>query len=473
MSSIASHPSDESAGAGSPPRQTSRYRQIGEQRRQEALAAGYLQRHFFPHRFYYLPKCGPDGFKLAQWMCGATDPSACWQIVLYADAALLSEFPAELFFDDDLVWHQQQFGRSGQIASANLVVDGATIYTMAHVSDVVQRIGRFPAYRTRIEKRFRGWHHMLLNSVANFALERGATRVLSPQASLALQHTDRQRTVQRDLFERIYDRDVCRRFPSARREGPWWVIDAAALAAAAVVADPGSEPLRAERVVCIVHDTERGLGHRDVEPAFALEAERDAPGHLAAMLAIERAAGVRTTYAVVGNLLNEIRPSLAADAHCVAFHSYDHAPPGADGKAPPQLRACRSVDYRLKGYRVPRSRLTEELTEAQLCTYNFEWLAIAAKWLVSNEPRLSGGIVKIPIAFDDYRLHTATRTYDEWRRQALATVGANWFTAFGLHDCYAAHWLPHYAELLADLQSMATLHTLDAVAARATLAQAG
>src|SRR5262249_3317646 len=86
------------------------YRTITRERQREALAKRYHLRHFFPHRFYYLPKCGPDGFKLAQRMCGTTDPFGCWEIVLYADSSMLGEFPAELFFDDDLIWHQQQFG---------------------------------------------------------------------------------------------------------------------------------------------------------------------------------------------------------------------------------------------------------------------------------------------------------------------------------------------------------------------------
>ena len=72
------------------------------------MAKGYPLRHFFPHRFYYLPKCGPDGFVLAHGMCGTTDPANCWEIVLYADHAVLEEFPAELFFDDDLVCQAEQ-----------------------------------------------------------------------------------------------------------------------------------------------------------------------------------------------------------------------------------------------------------------------------------------------------------------------------------------------------------------------------
>ena len=111
------------------------FREITADRADEFVARGYKRRHFFPHRVYHLPKCGPDGFKIAGWMCGIDDPSAMWEIVLYADGPALAEFPSDLFFDDDLIWHQQQFGRSGQIATASLVLDGETVHSITHVSD--------------------------------------------------------------------------------------------------------------------------------------------------------------------------------------------------------------------------------------------------------------------------------------------------------------------------------------------------
>ena len=457
---------DRSAGS------TARYREITAQRGMEARAKGYKARHFFPHRLYYLPKCGPDGFTLAVRMCGPADPSACWEIVLYADRAVLEEFPDELFFDDDLVWHQQHFGRAGQIASADLVLDGTSLYTMAHVSDVVQRIGRCPQHRTRIEKHFRGWHHMLLNSIANFALDFGVSRILSPVSSLALLNTDRQRHVQSDLFQRIYDRDIRIRFPSARADGQWWAVDVDALGPRTIIADLCDESLPMDKVVCIFHDTERGLGHLDVDPAFAAAAEREAPASLSAMLAVERAANVRATYDVVGMLLNEVRSQIEAGGHCLAFHSYDHVAPDAAGGPPAQLHACRTVDYRLKGYRVPRSQLTAELTESQLCTHNFEWLASSAPSLGITAPKMSDGIVKIPIAFDDFPLHAGGMGYDEWERRLLDIVCARPFTAFGLHDCYADRWLPQYPRLLAQLRGMATLKTADEVASDVILGNA-
>lgn len=438
-----------------------RYRDLTAERADEALGRGYARRHFFAHRVHHLAKCGPDGFKLAQWMCGIADPAACSELVLYAAPPLLDDLPRELFFDDDLIWHQQHFGRPGQVASVDLVRDGDTLYALAHVSDLVQRIGRRRAHLTRIEKRFRGWHHMLLNAIADVALADGAARLRSPSAAWAMRHTDRARTVQRELFERLYDRDLRTRFPGATADDRWWTVDAAELAARCVRAVPGTEPVPRRKTICLFHDVERGYGHRDVDPAFAAVADREAPAHLEAMLAIERAAGVRATYAVAGVLLRELRDRIAAGGHCLAFHSYDHAPPGEDQG---QLRACRTVDYRLKGYRVPRSRLTDEVADAQLCRHNFEWLASSVRSLGTREPVLRHGVVRIPIADDDFALHTGRLAYPAWEARVLETVRQREFTAIGLHDCYGAAWLPHYPRFLDSLRQLAALRTADEVA---------
>ena len=46
------------------------------------------------------------------------------------------------------------------------------------------------------------------------------------------------------------------------------------------------------------------------------------------------------------------------------------------------------------------------------------------------------------------------------------------FVAFGLHDCYAPVWLPHYEHFLRRVLSLGSLETLDQVAARVTLENA-
>ena len=97
---------------------------IGRERRDEFVARGFRPGSVFPHTLRFLPKAGPDGYKIAERMLGRVDPDELWEIVLYADPSLVAEFPADVFFDDDLVWHQQQLGLPGQVATANVVLRG-------------------------------------------------------------------------------------------------------------------------------------------------------------------------------------------------------------------------------------------------------------------------------------------------------------------------------------------------------------
>src|ERR1044071_1544462 len=200
------------------------YRRISAERIEEFFQKGYKKKYFFPHKIYYLPKCGPDGFKLAKWMHGNCNLNQMWEVVIYADKPTVAEFPQELYFDDDLVWHQQQFGKAGQIATANLLLDDHRLFSMVHISDLVQRISRRREAKTRIENRFKGWHHLLLNSILNFAVEHNVSTVYSPTSGWALTHTDPKRTVPTELFERVYDRAIAEHFV-ATREGNWWAWD--------------------------------------------------------------------------------------------------------------------------------------------------------------------------------------------------------------------------------------------------------
>ena len=429
------------------------------------VAAGYKQRHFFPHRFYYLPKCGPDGFKLARWMGANNDLRQHWQIVLFASGPSVDRFPDELFFDNRLNWHQQHFYRRGQIAWVNLFVKGSTLFTTAHQSDLVQRVPLRREFKTQVETAFKGWHRLLLNCVGNFALERGIRRIRVPVSSFAMKHTDRQRVVQPELFERVYDRAINHQF-TARRLENWWAVDVAANRSAIVKVERRSEETEPKKVICLCHDVERGLGHRNSNPQFAGQADREAPSALDRMLEIERKFAVRATYNVVGLFLEEVRERIENDGHCIAFHSYNHE------LNEEQLRACRRVDYRLKGYRAPQSLVTRELRETELCWHNFEWLASSSFSLGFSEPRLERGVVKVPILFDDFDLYRGRTSFESWQRQALDTIAKNEFVAFCLHDCYAEFWLPHYETFLHQIQKFGRLSTVDEVAADVFLAGA-
>jgi hypothetical protein len=469
------------------------YREISADRLPEFLAKGYRQRHFFPHHSYYIPKCGPDGLKMANRMCGVGDPSRCWEVVVYACSPLIDEFPGELFFDDDLVWHQQQFGKIGHIAFADLVVKGRTAYGMNYISDLVQRISRRREHKTRVENRFKGWAHMLLNSVLNFASELKIGRFYSATADLSLHHTDPKRQVQRQLFDRIYDRTVSEHW-QARREGDWWCIDVGQNQGRIVAPERKRETIETEKTICVCHDIERGRGHVGIDAALAQSADQLADQHLDEMLKIEREMEVKATYNVLGCLFNEVRDRIESDGHCFGFHSYDHTieAPGpfskwyhrlavrvlrragssAHHRHAPQLDRLREIDYRIKGYRPPRSRISAEISDERLCYHNFEWLASSAHSLGIRSPTMSKRLARIPIRFDDfdlYRYHGAM-SYPDWEQRALSSIAESDFVAFSLHDCYAPYWLPHYDSFLQKVRGLGTLKTVDEVANEVTLA---
>lgn len=468
--------------------QRAHFRRISRERTPEFVQKGVPARHVFSHRVYYLPKCGPDGLKIAARIFGSCRPDQCWEVVLYAEAEALAGLPAEIFFDPDLVWHQQQFGRPGQIATANLVVRGGVLHSAVHLADVVQRIARRRELKTQVENRFRGWVPMLVNAVVQFARERGLRTLRFATADLALRHTDRARDPKREMFERIYDRRL-REVLAVERRGDWWETDLDSAARRTVVPEPGSEAAPGGEAICVCHDIERGLGHAGIDAERARHGETAGPRHLAEMLAIEARLGVRATYNVVGCLLDEVRPRIERGGHALGFHSFDHRLAGrgpgfgiaarlrrwlagapVEGR---QLERCRDVDYRLRGYRPPQSRLTPELSDERLCEFNFEWLA-SSSWSLGGRrrPELAGRLVRLPILFDDYELYRRSLSWEQWQARALAAAERESFLAFSLHDCYGDLWLPGYERLLEALLQRRSLRTLDEVANDRILAAA-
>src|SRR5204863_56059 len=80
----------------------------------------------------------------------------------------------------------------------------------------------------------------------------------------------------------------------ARRDGEGWEIDVAqARDRMALPERRDRAPPRRERTVCICHDVERGLGHVDVDRAFARRADQTSPRDLESMRKIESELEVR------------------------------------------------------------------------------------------------------------------------------------------------------------------------------------
>jgi hypothetical protein len=447
---------------------TSLYREIVLDRSTEFHRKGYKRRFFFPHRFYYLPKIGPDGVKLATQMCPLSDLNQMWEIILYADRSMIEEFPQDLFFDDDIIWHQQQFGRPGQVATANLLLSGNTLYSMVHISDLVQRISRRKEHRTRIENKFRGWNFMLLNAILNFASERRVNSVYLPTAASAHRNTDPKRKPEMELFHRIYDRNVLSLF-RVTQNGDWWKLELSDNLDKLVVPEKRTEKIPRVKSICLCHDVEAGYGHTEVDPAFSEKAAATSRRSLDRMLSIENQLGVSATYNILGLMFEQVRPRIGKE-HCIAFHSYDHR---TDEKDPEQLEKCRSIDYRIKGYRPPQSRITNGLSDQNLAYHNFEWLASSAWSLGIRRPQIQNRIVKIPIHFDDYELYRSGMRYSEWEERAWKTIAENDFVAFSLHDCYAPFWLPNYAEFLQKILALGSLQTMNRIASEEAFSIAG
>jgi hypothetical protein len=464
---------------------TSAFGEIDMEREAEFLNKGIAKRHFFPHRAYYLPKCGPDGLKLTLRMCGNAELDSMWEVVIYAISPVVDRFSSELFFDKELIWHEQQFGKKGQIATASLLVRDNALYSITHVSDVVQRISRYRQEKTQIEKQFKGWTHMLLNSVLGFALLKGLDRIYTPTSPLVLENTDPARVVNPELFQRIYDDTVQEMF-TVRRNSVWWEIRLNENRHRIVLPVAKSEPVPARKTICLCHDVERHLGHLRSDPGFAASAKCHSNSSLGEMLRIEERMGVRATYNVVGSFLPEVRPDIEQRGHCIGFHSFDHdttsPSPGfrwfrrwvkmKHRDAHDQLPRCRDIDYRIKGYRPPQSRLTSELTDENLCFHNFEWLACSVTALEIRQPAMHNRIVRIPILFDDYDLYRRAMNYEEWEAISFQKIENSDFVAFSLHDCYAPFWLSHYERFLERVQKSGELATLDDIAGQVTLANA-
>lgn len=214
----------------------------------------------------------------------------------------------------------------------------------------------------------------------------------------------------------------------------------------------------ARRLIALCHDIEGGWGHRDEDAAFARRADRLASRHLDAMLAREAEAGVRATYHVVARLLPRVRDAIARGGHCLGLHSYDHRLDRL------QVARSRRAAPDIAGYRPPQSRLTLELTDGTLAAHGFRWLATSASSIGADQPAFVDGLVRIPIHFDDYALHSRGLPYAEWEERALARLQTRAFTCFSLHDCYAELWLPHYRDFLARVRALGRLTTLDEVA---------
>ncbi|MCA9775645.1 MAG: hypothetical protein KC800_02980, partial [Candidatus Eremiobacteraeota bacterium] len=434
---------------------------------------GLAQRYTFSHRLHLLPKAGPDAMKLAHRLGLSTRPERAMQLLLVVGPEMEKSVPQNVWYDADIHWHRLHLGRAGVVASASLFVKGDTLYSLTYVSDLTARITHRRDSKTRVDKLFKGWPQMLVNGVLNVARELGCRRLRSLTSDAVMNLSDPAREVDGRLFQRVYDQSLSRY--RKRRVSHYWELSLEENRDWVVPATIRTQFNQTQdTTVCLLFDVEEDWGHRDLEPDPSITAERSCHA-LRSALEILSDLEVKATFNVVGKLLERKRRPIEQDGHSLAFHSYDHRledfvpfrrtrrlraglPPYCE-----QLDGCQNVDYQIRGYRPPCSRL-EGLDSTTLLFYNTEWLASAAGSLGSDIPFVNQGVARIPILMDDYELYKGEVSAEQWEENLLREVRTRRFVAFSLHDCYGSHWLPGFRLLIEKLKQEATFRTADEVA---------
>jgi hypothetical protein len=429
------------------------------------LGRGFRASEYFDHHVLELHKRYPDSL-LAMQKRGFTreelEEGTFLQINVYADD--VAGYPDELFFDAQLNWHNQQFGKKGLVGAAGLFLGAAADGFVTLVqSDLVQQIYRakaFREYKSRLENRFHAWARITLGAVVNSATRHGIETLYVPASKTITSLLTR--TVDPGLFERVYDAPAraVAADPCTQRGLGYWKIDLR-LRGVGGIGEYDTERLpvsgNGRTQVCILHDIEE-----DVDtPVPVSECRRN----LERMLDMENRKQVRGTYNVLGRLFTDVAPRIVNSGHVVGFHSWNH-----DVSDVKQLPKVREVDLQVKGYRPPQSRITEELTTYNLSYWNFEWLASSRYSLKREDSFVERGIAHICIDIDDYGLHAGEMDYQRWRDHILQRIRESDLYVFSVHDCYAGAWIDHYDSLLDAISDVAEFRTCEDIAGRLFMA---
>jgi len=182
--------------------------------------------------------------------------------------------------------------------------------------------------------------------------------------------------------------------------------------------------------VTLYHDVEQDFDS-DADPEECRRVVRE-------FLKLESKYGVSVTYNVVGRIFEE-QPDLVewivAGGHEVAFHSYEHQPDWQPKYYIPNVESCRRASKAPLGYSSPRSEW-DEATLKSLWGNRFVW---NAEYDESSGPYLiHKGLVRLPIATDDWFVHTGEQTIDEWVRLFRDLTRSRRYFGFGSHDSFTS-----------------------------------
>jgi glycosyltransferase involved in cell wall biosynthesis len=391
-----------------------------------------------PHDVLVLPRAGAEGLRLARRLCGVSDPDRLRELVL--------------------VRRGGSTDGCARLASASLVTRGDRVMVTACRAEAGA-----PA----------GWSRMLLNAVMAFAIERSATRVLTPSAAFVRRHAP---DTAADGVERLHTGVARPRF-TAERRGAWWCFDTAANRARVVMPMRVRELADLGPLVCVCHDVDGSGDGRT----------------LARMLEVEARLGIATTYFVAPGPAGDALESIRRAGHAVGFRPRRTSPARPDGGVSgaaalrnrlaaswhrlrgrhatwTDLAAFRGRAGALTGYRLRGE--DRRPSDGTLAARGLDWIALPGSMLPRGRPWLRRGVVSIPITHDDEDLRGGRTRWPAWRERALAASGRRHFVALALSDAGAEHWLDDYGELLTLLRGRAEIWTLDRVACHLVLTSA-
>ena len=151
-------------------------------------------------------------------------------------------------------------------------------------------------------------------------------------------------------------------------------------------------------------------------------------------LKLEKKYNIPATYNVVGKLFHE-QPDLIEwiiqEGQEVAFHSYNHQPNWQSEYYSDEINLCRKVSSLPCGYRSPRSQWNNN-TLKTLWEKKFLWNAEAD---MHGEPYfIYKGLVRLPIAADDWELQSKSLPVDKFVQQFSELLKNRPYCAFGNHD---------------------------------------
>ncbi len=190
---------------------------------------------------------------------------------------------------------------------------------------------------------------------------------------------------------------------------------------------PPSDPRRA---LTLYHDIEQDLDST---------ADRDeCRSVVRAFLALEARYGVPVTYNVAGRLVSE-QPDLiewiTGAGQEVAFHSYHHQPDWQPAYYADEVARCRSLSPEPRGYRSPRSQW-DESTLTSAWQNGFLWNAESDS--TASPYFIHEGLVRLPIASDDWPLQTGAATLRQWVDGFGRLLDGPAYFGFGSHDSVAS-----------------------------------